>query len=252
MRRGELLALQWDDLDFQTRALRIDRQIIPVGGRLEIGEPKTKAGRRTIILAPAMLEVLAEYKRGVFSKWMFPSRIKPDQPIDPSYVRKRLQIILERAGCKRVRFHDLRHTFATMALEKGMDLKTLSTIIGHASTAMSLNTYTHVTNEMQKNAATNIDRGIAKAEVSECVQEEAVPQPEFVPYKPPRRRPGTGYVKQILPNTWEGRYSPIWPDGKKHSRNVYGKTQEECEEKLKGLILTMKAEVAAEREKMER
>ena len=102
---------------------------------------------------------------GVFSELMFPSRIKPEQPIDPGYVRKRLQVILERAGCKRVRFHDLRHTFATLSLENGMDVKTLSTIIGHVSSATTLNTYTHITDEMRRKAALNIDQGIAKAEV---------------------------------------------------------------------------------------
>ena len=60
-----------------------------------------------------------------------------------------------------------------------------------------------------------------------------------------RRRPGTGCVSQLKEHLWEGRYSPVWPDGKKHSRNVYAKTKEECEEKLKGLILKMKAEIAA-------
>ena len=59
------------------------------------------------------------------------------------------------------------------------------------------------------------------------------------------RRPGTGYVKQLNDHLWEGRYSPVWPDGKKHSRNVYGRTEEECEEKLKALILEMNAEIAA-------
>ena len=177
---------------------------------------------------------------------MFPSRTKPEQPIDPGYVRKRLQVILERAGCKRVRFHDLRHTFATLSLEHGMDVKTLSTIIGHVSSATTLNTYTHITDEMRRKAALNIDQGIAKA--------EAVPMPEqtdepskqdFVPVEPPRRRPGTGCVSQLREHLWEGRYSPVWPDGKKHSRNVYAKTREECEEKLKVLILEMKAEIAA-------
>ena len=74
MRRGELLALQWDDLDFHTGELHIDKQVYPVGGKLVISEPKTKAANRTIILPPAMVELLAEYKKSVFSDLMFPSR----------------------------------------------------------------------------------------------------------------------------------------------------------------------------------
>ena len=103
-------------LDFKTGRLRISRQVYSVNGKLEVNEPKTKAAVRTIILPPAMVELLAEYKAQVFSEWMFPSRIKPEQPVDPGYVRKRLQVILERAGCKRVRFHDLRHTFAKISV----------------------------------------------------------------------------------------------------------------------------------------
>ena len=199
------------------------------------------------ILPPAMLEVLAEYKKGIFSDLVFPSRVKPGQPIDPGYVRKRLQVILKRAGCKSVRFHDLRHTFATMSLENGMDVKTLSTIIGHVSSATTLNTYTHITDEMRRKAAVNIDQGIAGVEVVTVGEEEKsiCSEPEFTPVQPARRRPGTGYLKQIGENLWEGRYSPIWPDGKKHSRNVYGHTEAECEEKLAELILQMKAEIAA-------
>ncbi len=172
LRRGELLGLQWDDLDMETGTLKIDRQIYPVKGKLIINEPKTKAAVRTIILPPPMLEVLKEYKEQVFSPWLFPSRIKPEQPIDPGYIRKRLQVILERAGCKRVRFHDLRHTFATMALEHGMDVKTLSAIIGHVSSSTTLNIYAHVTDEMRQSAAAKIDRGIAKTEVKETAGEE--------------------------------------------------------------------------------
>ena len=246
LRRGELLALRWEDLNEQTGELRIDKQVYPVGGKLIVSEPKTKAADRTIILPPAMLEVLAEYKKGVFSDLMFPSRIKPDQPIDPGYVRKRLQVILERAGCKKVRFHDLRHTFATMSLERGMDVKTLSAIIGHVSSRTTLNIYTHITDEMQENAAISIDQGIAKAEVGPMPgQTDEPPKQDFVPVDLPRRRPGTGYLKQIGEDLWEGRYSPVWPDGKKHSRNVYGHTREECEGKLKELILQMKAEIVA-------
>ena len=109
-----------------------------------------------------------------------------------------------------------------MSLEHGIDVKTLSAIIGHVSAKTTLNIYTHITNEMQENAAASIDRGIAKAEVSEQKAEAASEAQKFEPYTPPRRRPGTGYIKQLKENLWEGRYSPVWPDGKKHSRNVYG------------------------------
>ena len=242
-----MLALRWDDHDFTTGKLRIDKQVCPVCGKLFISEPKNKAANRTIILPPAMVELLAEYKKGVFSDLMFPSRTKPDQPIDPGYVRKRLQAILKRAGCKKVRFHDLRHTFATLSLENGMDVKTLSTIIGHVSSETTLNTYTHITDEMRRKAALSIDQGIAKAEVQPLPEEEhEEPKREvFTPVQPARRRPGTGSVSQINDHLWEGRYSPVWPDGKKRPRNVYAPTEEKCEEKLAELIREMNGEIAA-------
>ena len=134
-----------------------------------------------------------------------------------------------------------------MSLENGMDVKTLSTIIGHVSSATTLNIYIHITGEMQRNAARNIDQGIAGVEVQEqgeVEQEEAVPPVEFTPYHPPHRRPGTGCISQINDHLWEGRYSPKWIDGKKHARNIYAHTREECEEKLAALIVQMKRELA--------
>lgn len=251
MRRGELLALKWDDLDAATGELRINKQVYTIHGKLTVSEPKTKAAVRTIILPPAMVELLLEYKKDVFSDWMFPSR-KRTGPPDPGYICKRLQEILERAGCKKVRFHDLRHTFSTMALENGMDIKTLSTIIGHVSSSTTLNTYAHITNDMQKKAAMSIDKGIAKAETVAPQEEQKPTEVDFTPVKPKRRRPGTGCISQVNDHIWEGRYSPIWPDGKKHSRDIYAPTLEECEAKLKILIREMKAEIEAERRKLQK
>ena len=246
LRRGELLALRWEDLDFRTGALRIDKQAHPVFGHLTISEPKTRAAHRTIILPPAVLEVLSVYREEVYSRWMFPSSIKEDSPLDPSYVRKKLHMILERSGCKNVRFHDLRHTFATMSLEHGMDVKTLSTIIGHTSAETTLDIYTHITNEMQCRAARSIDQGIAGVEREETAarSEEPTGQQEYTPYQPPRRRKGTGCVSQINEKLWEGRYAPKWIDGRKHTRCVYAPSREECEEKLAQLIRDMKRELA--------
>ena len=134
-----------------------------------------------------------------------------------------------------------------MSLENGMDVKTLSTIIGHVSSATTLNIYTHVTSEMQRNAARNIDQGIAGVEVQEqdeTEREETAPPVQFTPYRPLHRRPGTGCISQINDHLWEGRYSPKWIDGKKHARNIYAHTREECEEKLAVLIVQMKRELA--------
>lgn len=167
LRLGELMALQWDDVDLVTGELRINKQVNLVGSKLVISEPKTKAAVRTLILPPSVRKVLAEYKTRVNSRWLFPSPKKEDLPIIPSAVSRRLHTLLEHAGCEQVRFHDLRHTFATNALAHGMDIKTLSTILGHVSSATTLNTYSHVTDEMRQRAAVKIDQGIAKAEVQE-------------------------------------------------------------------------------------
>lgn len=135
-----------------------------------------------------------------------------------------------------------------------MDVKTLSAMLGHVSAATTLDIYTHITDDMQRTAAANIDRGIGKAsppeDGSEPGRETTPAQPEkprmtdFKPYVGRIRKPGTGCITEINDHLFEGRYSPIWPDGKKHARNVYAHTREECEEKLKVLIVEMKAELA--------
>ena len=254
LRRGEVLALQWDDLDFATGELRIQRQVYRANGELVVSAPKTKAALRTIVLPPSLVEVLKEYQQGASSRWMFPSPTKEDSPLDPATCRKRLQTILDHAGCKRVRFHDLRHVFVTTALESGMDVKTLSTIIGHVSAKTTLNVYTHVTDAMRQSAAAKIDQGIGKCQPQNktCSDGEGLhtqtsemrPGAVFEPYKGKNRKRGTGCLTQISDHLWEGRYSPRWPDGKIHSRNVYAATSEECEEKLADLIQQMKAEIA--------
>lgn len=251
LRRGEILALQWDDLNFRTGALRVERQVHRVKGELVISPPKTKAGNRTILLPAPVLKVLKAYQKTVHSCWMFPSPVKEDSPMDPAAVRKRLQTVLERAECKRLRFHDLRHTFATASLEHGMDIKTLSTIIGHVSSTTTLNTYTHVTDAMRQSAADKIDRGIGRAEPKP--RQESAPQKPapstFQAHKGQRRKPGTGCVGRINDHLWEGRYSPII-NGKRVARNVYAKTEAECEEKLATLIQEMKAEITAIKNRM--
>lgn len=120
-------------------------------------------------------------------------------------------------------------------------------MLGHVSVATTLDIYTHVTDTMQVEAAEKIDLGIGKATPQELPAEshEKRTMTTFHPYMGKMRKPGTGCITQISEHLWEGRYSPVWPDGKKHSRNVYAKTREECEALLLHLIEKMKAEIQA-------
>lgn len=104
MRRGEILALKWSDLNFKTGELHIERQVYIIRAEIIISTPKTKASVRTVILPPSLLKTLGAYKKTVDSEWMFPSPKDNGRPRNPSSVRKRLQLILERAGCKRCAF----------------------------------------------------------------------------------------------------------------------------------------------------
>lgn len=241
LRRGELLALQWGDLDFDTGTLTVEKQVCSVKGQLQVSVPKTRASIRKLVLPPGVVEVLREYRRGLDSRWMFPSPVKEDMPLSPGVARRRLQRILERAGCRHIRFHDMRHVFATLSLENGMDVKTLSAMLGHVSAATTLDIYTHVTDNMQTEAAARIDRGLGN-EVEEVGQPEEPLMTDFRPVAGRIRRAGTGCITEINNHLFEGRYSPTWPDGKRHARNVYAQTRAECEEKLEALIREMQVE----------
>ena len=95
LRRGELMALQWDDLDFETGVLTISKQVSLVRGKIVMSVPKTKSSIRKLVLPPAVVQVLKEYRESVHSRWMFPSPVKEDMPIDPANIRQRLHIVLE-------------------------------------------------------------------------------------------------------------------------------------------------------------
>ena len=118
LRRGELLALQWSDLDLDTGTLSVTKQVYEVDGKLQLSVPKTKASIRKLVLPPAVVEVFRAYQKTASSRWLFPSPKNPDLPLTPGSVLRRLQIILERAGCKKIRFHDLRHPYVKPTTKK--------------------------------------------------------------------------------------------------------------------------------------
>ena len=154
LRQGEICGLMWSDFDETHGTLSIRRTIhTQKGGRLVAGETKTGTGKRTITLPPSTAQLLAQRKKYSYSQWIFPNPLRPEQPASPGTAYNHLKTLLKRAGLPSIRFHDLRHTFATHALASGVDAKTLSGILGHTQASFTLDTYTHVTGDMQKRAS---------------------------------------------------------------------------------------------------
>ena len=152
LRRGELLGLKWEDIDLQKGDLRVKRQISRINGEVVEAPLKTKNAYRTLPLAEDTVDILKEQRKKVGSSpWVFPS--PNGGPISPDSVLHMLHRVLKRAGLPRVRFHDLRHTFATLALQNGVDIKTVSGMLGHFSAGFTLDTYAHVTSAAQRQAA---------------------------------------------------------------------------------------------------
>ena len=158
LRRGEICGLMWSDFDEAHGTISIRRTLhIQRGGRLVTGETKTGTGKRTITLPPSTAGLLAQRKKHSYSQWIFPNPLRPEQPASPNAAYHHLKTLLQKAGLPSLRFHDLRHTFATHALASGVDAKTLSGILGHTQASFTLDTYTHVTGDMQRQAAQVMD-----------------------------------------------------------------------------------------------
>ena len=152
LRRGELLGLKWEDIDLERGNLRVRRQVSRINGEVVEAPLKTKNAYRTLPLAEDTVSVLREQRRKVGnSPWVFPS--PNGGPISPDSVLHMLHRVLKRAGLPKVRFHDLRHTFATLALQNGVDVKTVSGMLGHFSAGFTLDTYAHITSAAQRQAA---------------------------------------------------------------------------------------------------
>ena len=154
LRRGELCGLMWSDFDEKKGTLSIRRTLHKKdGGGYYVGDTKTGKGRRVIKLPPSTVELLKERKKRSISQWIFHNPIRPEDPVMPDSGYHRMKKLLAETDLPNMRFHDLRHTFATHALTSGVDAKTLSGILGHTKTSFTLDTYTHVTGDMHRKAS---------------------------------------------------------------------------------------------------
>ena len=153
LRRGELLALLWSDLDVQNRSISVTKSVARLDGELVVSKPKTQHSIRTLIVPQQAVDLLIqEHSLHPNNPYLFPSPATGTM-YSPETVARIHKRLLKDAGLEDCRFHDLRHTFATLALQNGVDIKTLSGMLGHYSSGFTLDTYTHVTRKMQEEAA---------------------------------------------------------------------------------------------------
>lgn len=154
LRRGEICGLMWQDFDARNGVLQVRRTLHnrKLGVDM-LGKTKTRSGERTIVLPRSTAEILRRRKEKAITQWIFPDPVRPELPLSPNCAYTHMKAILHKAGLPDIRFHDLRHTFATHAIASGVDAKTLSGILGHTNASFTLDTYTHVTPDMQKAAS---------------------------------------------------------------------------------------------------
>lgn len=167
LRRGEILGLRWCDVDLQAGTLVVAQQLTRTKGALAFSRPKTKLSRRMVKIPDSALGVLTSHYRRqcamrlrAGSAWQDNDLVFCNElggPYDPSAIYHYLLRVLEKAGLPRIRFHDLRHTYATMALENGADTKSISAALGHYSTSFTMDTYGHVTEKLQEDSANKVD-----------------------------------------------------------------------------------------------
>lgn len=168
MREAELFGLKWADISWHHSVINLRRQAQRIPGQgMQFSEPKTKAGKRTIKLSQGALNALREHKlrqererelasrRWVEQDLVFASRF--GGTLDQSNLRREFYAILEVAGLPKMRFHDLRHTAASLMLNNNIPVIVVSRILGHSKPSVTLDIYGHLYNEMQNEAAQLMD-----------------------------------------------------------------------------------------------
>ena len=154
IRKGELVALRWEDLDVEQWTVSVSKQATKdENNNLIVARPKTENSVRLISIPQEAVELLVrEHAKHPSNPWLFPSS-RTGAMYHPDSVATLHQRILKDAGLEHLRFHDLRHTFATLALQNGVDIKTVSAMLGHYDAGFTLRTYTHTTRQKQDEAA---------------------------------------------------------------------------------------------------
>jgi integrase len=178
LRMGEALGLRWADLDLDRRVLSVNRILERIGrgngSTLQFVEPKTSRSRRTVNLPDAAVNSLRAHRvrqleepLEVGSHWhdqglVFPSRV--GTPMEPHSLHEDFKRVLSKAGLLDMRFHDLRHSAASLMLAQGIPLRSIQEILGHSSIALTANLYAHVGEQLKREAADAMDALFKRAQ----------------------------------------------------------------------------------------
>jgi integrase len=157
MRQGELFALQWSDIDFKSSSVSVQRSLENVGDQLSVKETKSAKGRRRIELSEFTIRTLQEHQKRMLAEGHISGPVFCDTQGGwlrrSNFLRSSFKAIIERAKLPHIRFHDLRHTCASLLLLADVNVKVVSERLGHASIQLTLDTYSHVLPTMQRKAA---------------------------------------------------------------------------------------------------
>lgn len=168
LRRGELLGLKWGDIDLEAATVQIRRSLVVVDGHALLQDDvKTKSSRASITIPDEVVRILTKYKerltdelRGLDHELDNDDLVftwKDGRPVNPNHIRRHFSNLLEKAGLPHIRFHDLRHTYATLLLEAGEHPKVVQEMLRHKQISTTLDIYSHVVPGMKIKAASTIN-----------------------------------------------------------------------------------------------
>lgn len=164
LRLGEALALRWSDVDLERRTITVSRSFLEISGRIEIGTTKNRGSRRLVTIGALAAKALKVRKRAAEredheSELIFPTTI--GTPLRRSNLRRSHFIpICKAAEIEGLRIHDLRHTMTSLALVAGLPAKVVAERLGHSTTRLTLDRYSHLLGDLQADAANAIDRAL--------------------------------------------------------------------------------------------
>lgn len=161
LRRGELLGLEWSDIDFKNKTISVSKTLVTINGKLSTQSPKTKRSKRTISLDDSTVQVLKDwkleqkklfFKYGVKSKNIVITNTKGGY-FDFAHFRDELRYFLGKHKLKQFSVHSLRHTHASLLFEAGIEPKTISDRLGHSNIQTTLDMYTHLNDKQRSDVA---------------------------------------------------------------------------------------------------